>query len=34
VLAKDKIHLLTTDDTPFRDHSDVEVPCGFVVMDA
>jgi hypothetical protein len=31
---KDKIHLLTTDDTPFRDHSDVLVPCGMVVKDA
>jgi hypothetical protein len=33
-LVKDKIHLLTTDDTPFRDHSDVLVPCGMVVKDA
>jgi hypothetical protein len=31
---KDKIHLLTTDDTPFRDHTDVLVPCGMVVKDA
>jgi hypothetical protein len=33
-LAKDKIHLLTTDDTPFRDHSNVLVPCGMLITDA
>jgi hypothetical protein len=31
---KDKIHLITTSDTPFRDHTDVLVPCGMVVKDA
>jgi hypothetical protein len=31
---KDKIHLLTTDDIPFRDHSDVLVPCGKLITDA
>jgi hypothetical protein len=31
---RDKIHILTTDSTPFRDHTDVKVLCGEVVPDA
>jgi hypothetical protein len=31
---RDKIHLLTTDEAPFRDHTDVLVPCGKLIRDA
>jgi hypothetical protein len=33
-LANDKIHILITNDTPFLDHTDVNVLCGEVVKDA
>jgi hypothetical protein len=29
-----RVHILTTSDNPFRDHSDVTVNCGAIVKDA
>jgi hypothetical protein len=29
-----RVHILTTSDNPFRDHSDVTVNCGVTVKDA
>jgi hypothetical protein len=29
-----KVHILITNDTPFPDHTDVDVPCGETIKDA
>jgi hypothetical protein len=33
-MKNSKVHILTTNDTPFRDHTSVTVNCGAVVEDA
>jgi hypothetical protein len=33
-MKNSKVHILTTNDTPFRDHTSVAVNCGAVVEDA